>query len=114
MTLSVPLPIKEQKTISGPGRSRYGNIPGICPGLSRNGKCLPYPYRKTIVTLWAQLLTYMQTVRFLTDYLNGDTYYKIQYPEHNLQRTLAQLTHLHSIDSHLEEMNAWINQLSNQ
>lgn len=60
----------------------------------------------------AQLLTYMQTVRFLTDYINGDTYYKTQYPEHNLQRTLAQLTLLHSIDSHMEEMNHWIQQLS--
>ena len=72
------------------------------------------PIEKQLLPYGAQLLTYMQTVRFLTDYLNGDTYYKIQYPEHNLQRTLAQLTHLHSIDSHLEEMNAWINQLSNQ
>ena len=33
----------------------------------------------------------MHTVRFYTDYLNGDTYYKIQYPEHNLVRTRAQL-----------------------
>ncbi len=60
----------------------------------------------------AQLLTYMQTVRFLTDYINGDTYYKIKSPEHNYQRTLAQLTLLHSIDAHLEEMNNWIKQLS--
>lgn len=60
----------------------------------------------------AQLLTYMQTVRFLTDYLNGDTYYKIKSPEHNYQRTLAQLTLLHSIDSHLDEMNSWIHNLS--
>ena len=33
----------------------------------------------------------MQTVRFFTDYINGDTYYKIAYPEHNLVRTKAQL-----------------------
>ena len=33
----------------------------------------------------------MQTVRFFTDWLNGDTYYKILYPEHNLVRTRAQL-----------------------
>ena len=59
----------------------------------------------------AQLLTYMQTVRFLTDYINGDTYYKIKSPEHNYQRTLAQLTLLRSIDQHLEEMNLWIKQL---
>lgn len=37
------------------------------------------------------LLPYMQAVRFLTDYVDGDTYYKIGYPEHNLVRTKAQL-----------------------
>lgn len=38
------------------------------------------------------LLPYAQTVRFLTDYLEGDHYYKIRSPEHNLRRTRAQLT----------------------
>ena len=37
------------------------------------------------------LLPYMQAVRFLTDYINGDTYYKVQYPTHNLVRTKTQL-----------------------
>ena len=37
------------------------------------------------------LFPYMQCVRFLTDYINGDTYYKIGYPEHNLVRTRNQL-----------------------
>jgi Ser/Thr protein kinase RdoA (MazF antagonist) len=38
----------------------------------------------------ALLLPYMQGVRFLTDYLDGDKYFKIHSPEHNLQRTSAQ------------------------
>jgi Ser/Thr protein kinase RdoA (MazF antagonist) len=38
----------------------------------------------------ALLLPYMQGVRFLTDYLDGDKYFKIHSPEHNLQRTRAQ------------------------
>jgi serine/threonine protein kinase len=33
------------------------------------------------------LFPYMQAIRFLTDYLQGDTYYKIAYPLHNLVRT---------------------------
>ena len=37
------------------------------------------------------LFPYMQGVRFLTDHLNGDTYYKIKFPNHNLQRARAQL-----------------------
>ena len=38
----------------------------------------------------ATLFPYMQAVRFLTDYINGNTYYKINYPIHNLVRTRAQ------------------------
>ncbi len=38
----------------------------------------------------ALLLPYMQGVRFLTDYLDGDQYFKIHSPEHNLQRARAQ------------------------
>ncbi|HEY4197615.1 MAG TPA: desulfatase, partial [Mucilaginibacter sp.] len=34
---------------------------------------------------------YIQAVRFLTDYLEGDHYYKIHFAGHNLQRTRAQL-----------------------
>ena len=38
----------------------------------------------------AQLFPYMQAVRFFADYINGDTYYKVKYPEHNMVRTRAQ------------------------
>ena len=38
----------------------------------------------------AQLFPYMQAVRFLADYINGDTYYQTKYTDHNLVRTKAQ------------------------
>ena len=56
----------------------------------------------------ATLFPYMQTVRFYADYLNGDTYYKIQYPEHNLVRTKNQLTLLQRAEAHVPEMEAFI------
>lgn len=43
-------------------------------------------------------VTYEQAVRFLTDYLNGDTYYKTKYKEHNLDRTVNQLALLMDIE----------------
>ena len=46
---------------------------------------------KEMLPFGCRLLSYMQTVRFFTDYINGDTYYKIAYPEHNIVRTRAQL-----------------------
>lgn len=57
----------------------------------------------------AKLLSYMQTVRFFTDYLNGDTYYKIQHPEHNLQRTKAQFKLLQSQEEHFPTMQEIVN-----
>jgi len=62
------------------------------------------PVELEILPFGARLLTYMQTVRFLTDYLNGDTYYKITYPLHNLDRTRAQFKLLESIEEHYRDM----------
>jgi Ser/Thr protein kinase RdoA (MazF antagonist) len=56
----------------------------------------------------ARLMTYMQAVRFLTDYLEGSVYYKIGYPEHNLVRVKAQIKLLQSMEEHEEEMVAYI------
>lgn len=56
----------------------------------------------------AALFPYMQCVRFLADYINGDTYYKIRYPEHNLVRTKAQFKLLQSVEDHTQEMRAYI------
>lgn len=37
------------------------------------------------------MMIYMQALRFMTDYLNGDKYYAITYPEQNLNRAKNQL-----------------------
>lgn len=52
----------------------------------------------------AKLLTYMQTVRFLTDYIDGDTYYKITYGNHNLVRSKAQFKFLQSLEQNFDKM----------
>ena len=39
-----------------------------------------------------KFMIYMQAIRFLTDFLNGDVYYQTQYAGHNLVRTQNQLT----------------------
>lgn len=66
------------------------------------------PAEKRLLPFGAKMLTYMQTVRFLTDYLDGDCYYKTLYPGHNLVRTRAQLKLLHEIDRNFDDMNAFI------
>ena len=56
----------------------------------------------------ASLFPYMQTVRFLADYINGDTYYKTQYADHNLVRSKAQFKLLQSVEAHQQEMQEFI------
>ena len=50
------------------------------------------------------ILTYELALRFMTDYLNGDTYFKLNYPEHNLIRTRAQIRLMEDIDSKLDAL----------
>jgi Ser/Thr protein kinase RdoA (MazF antagonist) len=66
------------------------------------------------LALGAKLLTYMQTVRFLTDYLDGDTYYKIKSPKHNLERSLAQFKLLQSMEENYSLMRKTVWELRNK
>lgn len=50
------------------------------------------------------LLPYMQAVRFLTDFINGDTYFKIKFNGHNLQRAKAQLRLFELLQNHKNEL----------
>jgi len=52
----------------------------------------------------ALTMTYECGIRFLTDYLNGDTYFKIHYPDQNLVRAKNHLKLCQDIASKLEEM----------
>lgn len=67
---------------------------------------------KELLPYGCRLLSYMQTVRFFTDYLNGDTYYKIAYPEHNLVRTRAQLRLVEEQEKSREAMEKIVKSLS--
>ena len=49
-------------------------------------------------------ITMEQTVRFLDDYLVGDTYFKLLYPEHNLVRTRNQLALAKDMLAHIDQM----------
>ncbi len=54
----------------------------------------------------AIILTYETGIRFLADYLDGDTYFRIEYPEHNLDRARNQFKLVLDMEQKLCEMNA--------
>lgn len=56
----------------------------------------------------ALLMTFECGMRFLTDYLNGDTYFKTAYPEHNLVRARNQFALITDMEKHMDEMESII------
>ncbi|MBQ8159708.1 MAG: aminoglycoside phosphotransferase family protein [Clostridia bacterium] len=52
----------------------------------------------------AWMMTYECGMRFLTDYLSGDTYFHTAYPEHNLVRAKNQMTLLQDMEHYADEM----------
>lgn len=66
------------------------------------------PVEKEHLPYAASLFPFMQAVRFFTDYINGDTYYKIAYPEHNLVRTRNQMALFRSVMEHQDQMRDFI------
>lgn len=56
----------------------------------------------------AKLMTFECGMRFLTDYINGDTYFNTAYPEHNLVRARCQLALVSDMEKKMSEMESII------
>ena len=66
------------------------------PSLTENEiKYLPFA---------AKLLTFECGIRFLGDFINGDVYFKVDYPEHNLIRARTQFKLVEDIEAKYNEM----------
>lgn len=62
------------------------------------------PNEANAIPLSIMAMTYELAVRFLTDYINGDTYFKIKYPTHNKDRFYNQYLLLKDIESKADEI----------
>jgi hypothetical protein len=56
------------------------------------------------LTFSAWLIGYELAIRFLGDYLNGDTYFKVFRPNHNLDRARTQIKLIQDIEDHFDQM----------
>lgn len=79
-------------------------------GYMEEAKDFLTPLEIKMLPYGGRMLTYMQTVRFLTDYIAGDTYYKIHSPLHNLQRSKAQFKFLQELEKNAEKMDGFMEQ----
>lgn len=60
------------------------------------------------------LMTFEVGIRFLTDYLDGDVYFRTAYPEHNIDRARNQFKLVRDIDERMDELNALVKKIYNE
>lgn len=58
-----------------------------------------------------RLIAFELGLRFFTDHLAGDVYFKVRYPRHNLQRALVQFRLTESIEAHEADIHNIINKM---
>lgn len=61
-----------------------------------------------------RVITLELAIRFLNDFINGDTYFKTNYPVHNLDRARAQLKLVEDIEQKLGYINGYIEKSKNK
>jgi hypothetical protein len=76
--------------------------------VSKAGPLLTKAEMDTLA-LGAVTMTVECGMRFLTDYLNGDKYFKIHYPDQNLVRARCHLVLARDMIKKLDEMQALVN-----
>lgn len=66
-----------------------------------------------LLAISVYIITYELSLRFLSDYLSGDIYFKSKYDRHNLDRAKKQITLCKSIYKNLDIMNNIVNDICN-
>ena len=66
---------------------------------------------KSYIAFSGKLITFEIGIRFLTDYLSGDTYFRIHRPGHNLDRCRTQFKLVESIERQEELMQKYVDRL---
>lgn len=81
-------------------------------GFLERTKNILTPIEIDHLALSALYITFEQSIRFLSDYLLGDPYYKIKYSDHNLVRAKAQAKLLQSMENNYSEMQTVISRIA--
>lgn len=69
------------------------------------------PGEKRLLVFSGRLITFEIGIRFLTDFLEGDTYFKVQCESHNLDRCRTQFKLIESLEQQEEQMEKLVESL---
>jgi Ser/Thr protein kinase RdoA (MazF antagonist) len=86
-------------------------LKGFCKGFINEIKNDATPMELSTLPLSTSLLPYLIGVRFLTDYLNGDIYFKTNYKNQNLIRARCQLQLVRRIEIKMPQIETMIERI---
>lgn len=76
----------------------------LAGGYTETARGFLTPLEWDLLVFGGKLITLEQSIRFLSDYLQGDTYYKIQRPAHNLDRARVQVKLVAEMEAFMGKM----------
>ena len=94
-------PVEEDEVNLDRVEMRFDMFEGLLRGYLSTAGAFLTSAEKEMLPFAGKLIT-----RFLTDYINGDTYFKIRRPQHNLDRCRNQFKLVESIEKHMPQMMA--------
>ena len=83
---------------------RFGMFEALLRGYLAGAGNFLSPLEKSLLPFAGRLITLETAIRFLTDYLEGDVYFRIHRPEHNLDRCRTQIALVRSMEEQSDAM----------
>lgn len=97
-------PLGEDAQDLGAVRLDLALFAAIAEGYLAGARSFLTPGEIDLLTTSVKVITFELGLRFLTDHLRGDTYFRIRYPGHNLHRARVQFRLLESVEADEEKM----------
>ena len=101
-------PAAEDETDLAKVRMQLPMFAALVKGYLESTRGFLTPKEKELLPFAGKLITFEIGLRFLTDWLEGDTYFKIKRPTHNLDRARTQFKLVESIEAQLPAMQALV------
>ena len=103
-------PAAEDETDLALVRMQLPMFAALVRGYLASARGFLTPREKELLPFAGKLITFEIGLRFLTDWLEGDTYFKIKHPTHNLDRCRTQFKLVASIEDQLPAMREIVEQ----
>ena len=97
-------PVEEDEVDLRKVYMRFEMYDALFAGFCESAGSFMTPAEKEHLATSGKIITLEIGTRFLADYINGDTYFKIKRPQHNLERCRAQFQLVRSIEAQMNDM----------